>query len=110
LDENYSPVSASNPARRGHTIQVFLNGLGPVDRQLASGEPAPAGTLVRTFSNPTITIGGVPATVQFSGLAPGFPGLNQIDVVVPPNAPTGVQQLVVANGGVSAPAVNLPVE
>jgi trimeric autotransporter adhesin len=36
-----------------------------------------------------VTIGGVNAPVGFSGLAPGFAGLYQVNAQVPPNAPTG---------------------
>jgi len=33
---------------------------------------------------PDATIGGAPARVLFSGLAPGWPGLYQVNVEVPP--------------------------
>jgi uncharacterized protein (TIGR03437 family) len=36
-----------------------------------------------------VTIGGVNAQVAFSGLAPGFVGLWQLNVKIPDNAPTG---------------------
>lgn len=32
---------------------------------------------------------GVPAQVTFSGLAPGFVGLNQVNAIGPPGAPIG---------------------
>jgi uncharacterized protein (TIGR03437 family) len=38
---------------------------------------------------PVVTIGGVPATVSFSGLAPGFVGLYQINAQVPAATLTG---------------------
>jgi len=37
----------------------------------------------------TVTIGGIPAAVSFSGLAPSFVGLYQVNVQVPATAPTG---------------------
>ena len=41
------------------------------------------------MGTPTITIGGKPADIQFSGLAPCFVGLWQLNVKVPEDAPTG---------------------
>lgn len=40
-------------------------------------------------SEPTVRIGGVAAVVQFAGQAPGFPGINQINVLIPRDTPTG---------------------
>jgi uncharacterized protein (TIGR03437 family) len=39
--------------------------------------------------NLSVFIGGVPATVAFKGLAPGFAALYQVNIVVPSNAPSG---------------------
>ncbi|HMD71212.1 MAG TPA: S8 family serine peptidase [Bryobacteraceae bacterium] len=106
-----SVVTAANPARRGDTLELYLNGLGPVTITPPSGEPTPATQpLSYTGVLPTVTIGGVAAQVPFSGLAPGFVGLYQVNAVVPSNAPTGSQPLVVSIGGVSSPAANLPVQ
>jgi minor extracellular serine protease Vpr len=109
LDENNRQVTPANPARRGHWIQVYMNGLGPVTNQPASGEPAGANPLSLTLATPAVTIGGKTATVLFSGLTPGLPGLNQVNVVVPQDAPPGMQPVVVTIGGVSSPPVNVPV-
>jgi uncharacterized protein (TIGR03437 family) len=51
-----------------------------------------------------VTVGGQPATLQFSGLAPGFPALYQVNFLVP--QVTGLQPVVVTIGGVSSPPVN----
>ena len=48
--------------------------------------------------------------VLFSGLAPGFVGLYQVNAIVPPNAPTGNQPMVVTVNGVASPSANLPVQ
>ena len=57
-----------------------------------------------------MTIGGIPAPVQFSGLAPQFTGLYQINVTVPANAPVGQQQVIVSAGGVTSPAANINIQ
>ncbi len=110
LDAGNNPITAANPARRGQTIELFASGLGPVTNQPASGFPGPTDPLAQTTSQPTMTIGGQAASVSFSGLAPGFAGLYQLNVVVPANAPTGVDQVVVTIGGAVSPAANISVQ
>lgn len=102
LDETNRTISGLNPVERGRVVQLYLNGLGPVERPVPSGEPASATELNRTVQLPTVTIAGRPATVQFSGLAPGFVALYQVNVVVPADVPPGIQPLVVSIGGVSS--------
>lgn len=117
LNQDYSlngatggPLPNAKPEARGRVVQVFANGAGAnfvdfVTRQtitLASGVIAPVSgsPLFATLVTPTATIGGVPATVQFSGLAPGYVGLWQLNIVIPANAPTGsaVPLIVSVNG------------
>ncbi len=88
---------------------LYCNGLGPVNNQPADGALASSTELSTTTTTPTVTIGGKKAQVLFSGLAPGFPGLYQINVIVPADAPTGAQPLIVTIGGVASPAATLPV-
>jgi uncharacterized protein (TIGR03437 family) len=102
-------VSQSNPAKRGLPIIVYANGLGPVDRAVASGDPSPAQPLANTRVLPSVTIGGSNAQVVFSGLTPGSVGLYQLNVVVPADAQTGTQQMKISIGGVDL-LMNLPVQ
>jgi uncharacterized protein (TIGR03437 family) len=62
------------------------------------------------MATPTVTIGGQSATVLFSGLAPGFASLYQVNVDVPSNIATGRQPITFTIGGVSAPAAYLYVK
>ncbi len=80
---------SARPAQRGETISIFATGLGTVTNRPASGAAAPADPLSQTLNLPVITIGGVEAEVTFSGLAPGFAGLYQVNVKIPDTAPTG---------------------
>jgi uncharacterized protein (TIGR03437 family) len=56
---------------------------------------------------PTITIGGQLATVGFSGLAPGFADLYQVNATVPTGIGTGAQTVTCSIGGVSCQPVYL---
>jgi uncharacterized protein (TIGR03437 family) len=109
LDENNNIVTASNPVARGHVVQLFANGLGPVTNQPASGDPAPTSPLAQTTATPLVSIGGANAQVIFSGMTPGNAALYQINAVVP-NTGTGIQQVTISIGGVTGATSLLPVQ
>jgi uncharacterized protein (TIGR03437 family) len=111
-DEQYALISSANPVERGHTIQFFVNGLGPVapGTQPASGEPAPgAEPLATTTTTPSVTIGGQPAAVSFSGLAPFLVGVYQVNAMVPETVSPGLQSAVLSIGGATAKSTLVPV-
>ena len=74
-------ISSSNPAAANEVIVLYATGLGAVLPAVASGEATADPTAVS--GNVSVTIGGRLAEVQYSGLAPNFVGLYQINVVVP---------------------------
>jgi uncharacterized protein (TIGR03437 family) len=100
-DENFALITTSNPARAGHTIQIYCNGLGPVSNQPASGDPASGTQLSYTNATVTATIGGKDAPVSFSGLTPTTVGLYQVNVTVP-SGMGGVLPVTVNVGGVTS--------
>jgi len=105
---------AARPARRGEFITIYGTGLGPVSNQPASGSPATSGLLSTTTSTPSVSIGGVPVPITegfFSGLAPSFVGLYQINVRVPESAPAGnAVAVTVTIGGVTSNVVGIAVD
>jgi uncharacterized protein (TIGR03437 family) len=109
-DANGVVFTQANPAKRGQTIVLYVNGLGPVDHQPPSGEPTPLPPPLANTVLPTVTIGNIAAHVDFSGLSPGWVGLYQVNLDVPQNAATGPQPIVVSIGGVASKASVLPVE
>jgi uncharacterized protein (TIGR03437 family) len=110
LDSNFQVIGASNPAKRGQVVQLYANGLGPVSNQPASGDPAPASPLAETKSMPVVMIGGQQAAVSFSGLAPGFAGLYQINATIPQNLSPGNQPVTVSIGGQTSKASGIVVQ
>jgi uncharacterized protein (TIGR03437 family) len=79
----------SRPVRPGEALEIYATGLGSVSRLTADGSPYPLTGPPAITRTPVVTIGGMPATVLFSGLVRGAVGLYQIDVIVPDDAPLG---------------------
>lgn len=100
-------VSADNAAQAGQTVMLFGTGLGAVTNPPDTGQPASANPLSKTITTPTVTIGGRTAPIDFSGLAPGFVGLYQVNVVVPSGLPPGEHPVVLTIGGVSSNTVTI---
>ena len=108
-------VNSSNPATAGVTfLQIFCTGLGPVSDPPATGSPASLNPLSRTPTNPTVTIGGVTlpeASVTFSGLAPGYVGLYQVNAKVPAGiAASDAVPLTISIGGATSNTVTIAVK
>jgi uncharacterized protein (TIGR03437 family) len=94
LHADYSVVSQANPALAGETVQVFLTGLGAVNPTVQDGAAAPGKPpLAQVVAALNVYVGGLPASVQFKGLAPGLAGLYQVNVQVPANLGPGPQSL-----------------
>lgn len=110
LDEQFRLIGNANRAVKGQVVQLYANGLGPVNNRPPTGEATPAEPFAPTEDTPQVTIGGRPAEVRFSGLAPHIVGLYQINVVVPNDAPSGVQPVALTIRGVTSKTAFLPVQ
>jgi uncharacterized protein (TIGR03437 family) len=109
LHADFSLVSAAHPAVAGETIIVFCTGLGAVSPTVATGAAASSTVLSYAKTSYSATVAGLNATVAFSGLAPGFVALGQVNLVVPA-APSGLQSLVLTGGGVSSNTVKIQIQ
>ena len=106
---SYSLNTQSNPAPAGSTIVAYLTGSGPVNPAQTDGVPAP-NSLVQSALPWAATIGPAQAQVSFIGMTPGFVGLVQANIVVPPTLATGTYPLVVSIGGQASNAGNIYVK
>ncbi len=91
--------TATEAAPRGTVITVFLTGQGELAPPVPTGQAAPLDPLSRSALEFRATIGGVNAVVQFLGATPTLVALSQANILVPDNAPTGDQPLVITVGG-----------
>jgi uncharacterized protein (TIGR03437 family) len=91
--------SVNTPSPAGSYISVYGTGFG------AYNPPSSDGLTHLTLPvtgilNPVVGLGpSYPVTVVFAGQAPGYsPGLQQINLQIPPNVPAGAFQLVLTTG------------
>ena len=87
INQDYSINLPVRPAAKGSYVSVYITGegdiVGAVDGAIATGALSPLLAV-------TATVGGVPATVLYAGTSPGIvTGASQVNVVIPPNAPSG---------------------
>jgi uncharacterized protein (TIGR03437 family) len=108
VNQNGLVNSQSQPAAVGTVIAAYLTGLGAVNPPGVTGVAAPASPLSMVNGLVTATIGGISASVRFAGLAPGFAGLYQVNIVVPQMA-TGQYPLQISVGGVVSNAATVSI-
>jgi uncharacterized protein (TIGR03437 family) len=110
-----TPITAQTPATPDEVVTLFVTGLGSVTPPLATGAPSVGNA---TMATPTVMIGEqdgpfFAAEILFSGTAPGFVGLNQINLRIPSKACSdpGYLCFLSINGATSYPigGVTIPV-
>ncbi len=101
LNQDGSPNTVARPAQRGQVLQIFGTGQGEVKPVVEDGVLAPSSPLSMTPDFPSVFLNGRLIPAQFSGLAPGFSGVWQINAAIPADAPTESLSLVVIHGLVS---------
>jgi uncharacterized protein (TIGR03437 family) len=97
----------------GDVTTIFLTGAGDVPPLPSLAIPAPTTDDPASLPKPVlpvnVTVGGLPARIQFASLAPGTVGIAQVAFVIPPSVPPGEQPVVVTVGDAPSPPVNLTV-
>jgi uncharacterized protein (TIGR03437 family) len=103
LNQDGSLNSGVNPAKAGSVVTMYGTGQG-----LVSGMPpdgAPAHGLIETSQTPSVFMNSgyvSPGNVLYSGLAPEFVGLWQINVKIPSDVPPGAVIVFISYGGINS--------
>ena len=98
-------------ATAGDGLVIYCSGLGAVSPAVPDGEPAPLSPLSRTVNPVTVTIGGQTVQPFFAGLAPLFPSVYQVNIIVPAGiAPGANVAIAVSTLGLSSAAVTVGIQ
>lgn len=117
LTSQEPPNGGSRPARRGSVLQLFGSAAGLYldDRPVVDGRevftpPASGSPLYYTTRLARVQIAGMPAKVLFSGLAPGLPGVWQINIELPEESPAGPVPVTISYEGLPVSVIDVFVE
>ena len=109
-DQTQFVVTPAKPASAGDALVIYCAGLGAIDPVIPAGSAAPGVPLSKTVNTTMVSIGGQPAQVLFSGLAPGFAGLYQVNVIVPSGiAADASAPVILTVGGISSSPVTVAI-
>ena len=95
-----APFNATRSNGQPNIISIFCTGLGE-DATDIDGNVA---------ANVVATIDDQPVTVSYAGRAPGFSGLNQLNIVFPAGITSGIHKFNVVRNGVGSNAVTIAIK
>ncbi len=96
--------------KTGENLVIYCTGLGAINQPLAPGAPPPS-TPVSAVNTVSVQIGGKSVPVTFAGLVPGYPGIYQVALTVPSDAPSGENiPVTVSVAGATSPAVKVSLQ
>ncbi|MGC9951361.1 MAG: hypothetical protein ABSF64_33815 [Bryobacteraceae bacterium] len=97
-NQNYTLNTATNPAKAGSYVTVYLTGIGPLDNSVGLGLATPSQPLSQATTSAQATVGGVSAPIAFIGMTPGSVGLAQADIQIPPGLAPGTYPVQIQMG------------
>ena len=101
------PGTATVAAKPGDVVTLWGTGFGPTSPTAPVGVQIPTGTIYNTTNPVTATVGGRTAVVYGAALAPGYAGLYQVAIQVPPSLTDGDYPVIAIIDGAASPSTTL---
>lgn len=106
---DFTPVSASNPARAGEALVLAVKGLGPTNPVLLPGKTFDEKELAVVTAPVTVTIKDLPAAVSNQVGWPGTSDTYRLDVTLPGGIAAGTASVSVTAAWIPGPEFKIPV-
>jgi uncharacterized protein (TIGR03437 family) len=105
-NQDFGINTSQTRARRGEVIQLYATGCGLTNPRVTDG--APPTELSRAVADVKVTISVIEVTPQFAGAHPQFPGICQINAVIPNQSfVSGQVPVIVTVNGIASNAVSV---
>jgi len=99
-------ADSERPLKPGDQVAILCTGLGPVDKPVADGQPAPADAPPQALNPVTVTIQNQLAEKVTANLAPGLIGIYWVTATVPKDlVPDATADIIVKIGDLASPPV-----
>jgi uncharacterized protein (TIGR03437 family) len=106
---DFTPVTASSPARVGETLIAQATGLGPTLPGVDPGQPFPTSALQEVNSPVDVIINGKASTVINKVGWPGRVNTYRLDFQVPDGTSAGAAAIQLSAAWIAGPQSTLPV-
>jgi uncharacterized protein (TIGR03437 family) len=107
---NGTLISPTAPANAGEIVVIYAAGLGRTSPDTSSGRIDESAATIVAAAQMQVLLNGVacaPASVLYAGLAPGFAGFYQINLILPTPLPPDPQIQIAFGVNISSPGVLL---
>lgn len=105
-NQDFAINSTTARAKRGEVIQLYATGCGVTEPRVLDGTPPTV--LSRAVATVRVTISVVEVAAQFAGAHPQFPGICQINAVIPSDTfIAGQVPVIVTVNGIASNAVSI---
>jgi uncharacterized protein (TIGR03437 family) len=108
-----SVITPAAPAKPGDVVVLYATGLGQTTPPIAYRELPTSAAWLTQAGDFQVVLDGVPLdprAILYAGIAPGFAGLYQINVILPPSAGVNPEVRIGIGETLSMPGLLLPVQ